>query len=212
MKKINMALLALSLSAAPAIPLSAQPSEGPPAEGRKLVLHPRSPLFMALDLDGDGVISTEEIAHAPESLAALDRNHDGRITPDEIRPRLLRRQAGDEGEAGPRQYLRRADEEGPGPRKLFRETDEEGSEPRIVFRETAADGSGPRLRLRGADEERPIGAVVKIVSPLFKALDLDGDGILSSEEIANSWLSLLELDLDGDGALTLDEVRPARGE
>lgn len=45
-----------------------------------------NPLFAALDTNGDGVIDAEEIANAAESLKKLDKNHDGKITPDEVQP------------------------------------------------------------------------------------------------------------------------------
>ena len=44
------------------------------------------PVFTALDTDHDGVISASEIAHAAESLKTLDRNGDGQLTEDEVRP------------------------------------------------------------------------------------------------------------------------------
>jgi Ca2+-binding EF-hand superfamily protein len=40
----------------------------------------------ALDTDHDGVISADEIAHASMALMTLDRNSDGQITEDETRP------------------------------------------------------------------------------------------------------------------------------
>ena len=40
----------------------------------------------ALDLDKDGVLSTEEIGKAMESLKTLDKNGDGKLTPEEYRP------------------------------------------------------------------------------------------------------------------------------
>lgn len=45
-----------------------------------------SPLIKALDMDGDGVISTKEIAGAPSNLRMLDKNYDGRLGPGEYRP------------------------------------------------------------------------------------------------------------------------------
>jgi Ca2+-binding EF-hand superfamily protein len=42
--------------------------------------------FNALDTDHDGTISADEIAHASTSLKTLDRNNDGTITEDEVRP------------------------------------------------------------------------------------------------------------------------------
>jgi hypothetical protein len=47
---------------------------------------PPPPLITALDLNKDGVISADEIAKAAESLKKLDKNGDGQLTPDELRP------------------------------------------------------------------------------------------------------------------------------
>ena len=47
---------------------------------------PPPPLMEALDLDKDGVLSTEEIGKAMESLKTLDKNGDGKLTPEEYRP------------------------------------------------------------------------------------------------------------------------------
>ena len=47
---------------------------------------PPCPLFEALDLNHDGVISADEIAQAAQSLKKLDRNGDGQLTRDELRP------------------------------------------------------------------------------------------------------------------------------
>ena len=46
----------------------------------------RPPLIVALDTNGDSIISAEEIANAYQSLKTLDRNGDGTIAADEFRP------------------------------------------------------------------------------------------------------------------------------
>ncbi len=46
--------------------------------------------------------------------------------------------------------------------------------------------------------------------PLVKALDTDGDGTISSSELADASKSLAKLDKNGDGSLTRDEIRPER--
>jgi len=40
----------------------------------------------ALDTNGDGTLSADEIANASASLKTLDKNGDGKLTPDKYRP------------------------------------------------------------------------------------------------------------------------------
>ena len=47
---------------------------------------PVPPLIAALDLNHDGVIDADEIAKASESLKKLDKNGDGKLTMEELRP------------------------------------------------------------------------------------------------------------------------------
>ena len=44
------------------------------------------PLMAALDADGNGEISTEEIKAAPAALKKLDKNNDGKLTDAELLP------------------------------------------------------------------------------------------------------------------------------
>ena len=44
------------------------------------------PLMAALDANHDGVIDEDEIKNASEALRKLDKNGDGKITMDEVRP------------------------------------------------------------------------------------------------------------------------------
>jgi hypothetical protein len=74
-----------------------RPGNGPPGDNRGEDgpgPGPRRPpiprLVRVLDTDGDGIISADEIAKAVESLKTLDKNGDGRLTPEEYlgpRPR-----------------------------------------------------------------------------------------------------------------------------
>ena len=64
------------------------------ANTEPLPLSARLGLLAPLDLSNDGRISAEEWAKAgrtPESMAALDTNHDGFIEPKEARRRPVRR-------------------------------------------------------------------------------------------------------------------------
>src|SRR5207253_2410660 len=47
---------------------------------------PPPPLITALDANHDGVIDAQEIENAPAALRTLDKNKDGKLTPDEYRP------------------------------------------------------------------------------------------------------------------------------
>lgn len=57
-----------------------QTTESSDPEGAVVQLHP---LLQALDTNHDGEISAEEMHNAPAVLRKLDKNHDGRITADE---------------------------------------------------------------------------------------------------------------------------------
>ena len=62
---------------------------GGPEDGNGF--HHRPPpnlIFEALDANHDGVIDANEIANAPAALRKLDKNGDGQITWEEIRPPL----------------------------------------------------------------------------------------------------------------------------
>ena len=54
-------------------------ADGPPPP-------PPDPIVSALDANQDDVIDASEIANAPSALKALDKNGDGKLTPDELFP------------------------------------------------------------------------------------------------------------------------------
>lgn len=47
---------------------------------------PPPPIMAALDTNKDGVLDADEIANASKSLLKLDKNGDGKLTQDELRP------------------------------------------------------------------------------------------------------------------------------
>ena len=48
-----------------------------------------NPVLAALDVDHDGEISSDEIQNSPAALRTLDKNHDRSLTPDEVLPDAL---------------------------------------------------------------------------------------------------------------------------
>jgi hypothetical protein len=83
--KILVAALALGVSAFVA---SAQDNntDGPPGGGQGMGRHrpPPPAIIGALDANHDGVIDADEIANASAALKTLDKNGDGKLTPDEF--------------------------------------------------------------------------------------------------------------------------------
>lgn len=59
------------------------------------------PLMAALDANKDGVIDQKEIANASVALKSLDKNGDGKLTAEEIRPQRPPGQGGPGNQGGP---------------------------------------------------------------------------------------------------------------
>jgi Ca2+-binding EF-hand superfamily protein len=74
---------------------------------------------------------------------------------------------------------------------------------------TAMRGGGPDGRGEGGREGGREGGPPRDV--IFSALDRDGDGALSADEIASAPASLRSLDANGDGTLAINEVFGGRG-
>jgi EF hand len=96
-------LLALGTTALVAQPLEGGPQNdnnqnGPPMRGRR---PPAPAIVRALDANHDGIIESNEIANASAELKTLDKNGDGKLTPDEFMgPRPFRRGGPGRGPAG----------------------------------------------------------------------------------------------------------------
>jgi hypothetical protein len=124
-------------------PPRARGDQGPPRpEGRRPPPPPKPPLETALDADADGEISAGEIENAPAVLKKLDKDGDGKLTPEEYRPP---RPPADRGFDG-RDFGRRRDGErdgnGPPPRREGR-------------RRGPPEGRDPPPPPRGERDEEP---------------------------------------------------------
>lgn len=74
--------------------------EGPPPGGPEGGRRPAPPLAVALDADKNGEFSAEEIANAAAALATLDKDADGKLSKEELRPARPARGEGGEGGRG----------------------------------------------------------------------------------------------------------------
>lgn len=82
--------------AASGLLVQAQPEGGAPRPGGPDgPRRPVPPLFAALDADKDGELSADEIANAVTALKALDKNGDGKIGKEELRPPMPPRGEGE---------------------------------------------------------------------------------------------------------------------
>lgn len=66
--------------------LTAIAQDGPPKREQGPQRPPPPPLIAALDANHDGVIDEAEIANASAALKTLDKNGDGKLTREELRP------------------------------------------------------------------------------------------------------------------------------
>ena len=76
------------------------PPPGQPGGNQDGPRRPPQPLLHLFDANHDGVIDADEIANAPAALKALDKNGDGQLTADELRP--PRGPGGPGGPGGPK--------------------------------------------------------------------------------------------------------------
>ena len=178
------------------------------AQGRP---QPR-PVLEALDTNHDGSLSPDEIQAAPQTLLLLDLNHDGQLTPDEIVPRL------DNAGAKPDELVRQLmafDKNNDG----FLTQDELPARMAGMFRRGDTDHDGKltpaEIRAMARAQNAPNGIPLKPgeasglmrLDPILNALDADHDGTLSPAEIAAAPAALLTLDSNHDGALSSDEIK-----
>jgi Ca2+-binding EF-hand superfamily protein len=209
-----MELLFLVLAAA-ASAFGQPPGDGPRGGMRG------DPVFLALDLDGDGSISAAELAKAAPALRKLDKNSDGKLTEDELRPTF----AGGPGRGGAQPpdmvaTMLSFDKNGDGklekselPERMQNmfaraDADQDGFITKDELQKLAANQRAP-----GSDPVNREGALpgrggMARVNPIVSALDTDADGTISAAEIDNAPASLKKLDKDGDGAISREEARP----
>jgi hypothetical protein len=125
-----------------------------------------NPLMAALDTDGDGQISAQEVNDAPSALRKLDGDADGSLTIKELMPQGgFRGMRDGEGFRGPGV--------GNGPGKGMVDGAPQFKQ---MFAMADKDGDG-----KISEDEAP-----PMLKPRFAQVDADGDGFLSVGEIGES--------------------------
>jgi hypothetical protein len=97
-------LIAVAAVAVSTVVLQAQDK---PADGQQR--RPGNPIIAALDANGDGTIDATEISNAPAALRKLDKNGDGKLTREELRPGNRQGQGGGDAQRGERRRQREGD-------------------------------------------------------------------------------------------------------
>ena len=169
------AALATLLCGVSTIPLFAQEPAGAPADSAMHHRHgpPPSALFAALDANHDGVISADEIANAPASLKTLLKNGATELKREDLRP-ARRVATSNEG------------------------TTTDQSDGTGTKADAQAGGNANHFH-RGPHQ-----------NALFEALDTNHDGVISAEEIDQAPASLKTLLKNGATELKREDLRPAR--
>lgn len=163
------------------------------------------PVLKALDADGNGEISSKEIENAAAALKTLDKNDDGKLTEDELRPQGPPGggRGGPGGPGGEGGFRGRPDGEGFGPPRggFDREQGDRGDmDRRRGFGGPPREGeSGPEGRSGRPD---PADMVKRLM-----AFDKNGDGKLAKDELSSRMQSLIErADTNKDGFADKEEL------
>jgi Ca2+-binding EF-hand superfamily protein len=207
----------------------------PAGDGPAMVsLMEASPVLKAIDADHDHIITAAELAKAPAALLTLDKNGDGKLTRDEAGISMAAfRGRGREGERAGEPPQTPA----PGPTadellallmtfdknhdgKLQRSEIPERQAGLFERGDTNHDGVLDEAELRKLTADQAAAPVApprgggrgRMGFPPFDpaaALDKDGNGEISADEIAGAAAALKALDKNGDGQITEDELRPS---
>lgn len=241
MKSPAVALFAfMAATIVPATQLQAQPG-GPGGGGEerggrgdfRARMMRLMPVIAALDADGNGVISKEEIANAAVALRTLDKDEDGKLSEDELRPDLSSMFGGGGGESGGRPGGERGDRGSMVERMMERDANNDGKltgdelpefmQDRLSTFDTNEDGAIDTDELEamanrsgggGGGGRGPGGPggggnfdPAQFVERIFSENDANEDGKLTGDEIPDRMKDrVADIDTDKDGAVSRAEL------
>lgn len=135
------------------------------------------PVLIALDTDKNGEISGKEMENAAAALKTLDKNGDGKLTEDEVRPERPPGGRGGPGGGGRGGDMRGGQQQGRG-------------------------GFGGRGGEQGGGRPDPAEMVERLM-----AFDKNGDGKLAKDELSERMQGMIaRADTDGDGFASKAEL------
>lgn len=210
-----LAVLCCGVSAVSA--LAQGPGQPPPGGPGEPHHHgpPPSPLFDALDTNHDGVISADEIAKASDSLKALLKPGANQLTREDVRPLPPPPHPHDGGDAAsaegdhPHPRPEGVRPHNPPPMPDEATADADGADGKHGPREDGEDHRGHHGPPEDGEGRR--GHHGPPPSPVFDALDANHDGVISADEMNNATASLKGLLKPGTSELRREDVRPERG-
>lgn len=139
---------------------------------------PPHPIIQALDTNGDFEISAEEIKNAAAALKKLDKNNDGKLSREELRPQFARGRGRGPGAGGP------------------------GFGPPAERREGEGGGRGRPLGRGDGTRPGPQQFIARIME-----FDKNKDGKLSKEELPERMQRIIDrADANNDGAVDKEEL------
>lgn len=158
-----------------------------------------------MDKDGDKAISKEEAGERWERMSKLDKNEDGKITPQEMMAaRGDRPGGGPGGRPEPGAMFKRADKNGDG--KLTKDELPEQAWERMSKLDKDGDGAISKEELPSRPGGSP-GEGAPGRGDFMKRADKNGDGKLSKDELPEqAWERMSKLDKDNDGAISKEEM------
>ncbi|HEY2039762.1 MAG TPA: EF-hand domain-containing protein [Edaphobacter sp.] len=183
----------------------------PPVLAQRQGNPPPRPVLLALDTNHDGSLSAEEIIASSTVLLTLDTDHDAQLTSLEYLPSQADPDANKPDETVQRLMALDRNQDG------VLTKDEVPERLQGLLSRADADHDGKltpaEIRASATSQAAPRGRAqhsgdATRMDPILNALDADHDGILSASEIAAAPTALKTIDKDGDGELSSAELRP----